>query len=188
MSYVNNIIIVHGFLSTPRHHWFQWLRQQCEDADIRVLIPQMPKPRAPRPEKWLAKLRNTIDMPNEKTWFIGHSLGCITVLRYLSSLHERLKVGGVILVSGFAEQIETHPELSDFTATPIDFDLLRKAIKHRITILSSNDTIVAPRYTVKLREQLDAELYSFNGCGHFLDCDGFHQFPALRNILRDHLK
>lgn len=188
MSYVNNIIIVHGFLSTPRHHWFQWLRQQCEDADIRVLIPQMPKPRAPRPEKWLAKLRNTIDMPNEKTWFIGHSLGCITVLRYLSSLHERLKVGGVILVSGFAEQIETHPELSDFTATQIDFDLLRKAIKHRITILSSNDTIVAPHYTVKLREQLDAELYSFNGCGHFLDCDGFHQFPALRNILRDHLK
>ncbi|ATA23304.1 hypothetical protein BIY26_20315 [Brenneria goodwinii] len=188
MSYVNNIIIVHGFLSTPRHHWFQWLRQQCEDANIRVFIPKMPMPRAPKPDKWLAQLSNTLDMPNEKTWFIGHSLGCITVLRYLSSLRGRLRVGGVILVSGFSEQIETHPELSDFTATQIDFDLLRKTINHRITILSSDDTVVAPRYTVKLREQLDAELYSFTGCGHFLDCDGFHQFPALNNILRDYLK
>ncbi|MFC3396070.1 RBBP9/YdeN family alpha/beta hydrolase [Brenneria rubrifaciens] len=187
MNDVNNVIIVHGFLSTPRHHWFQWLRQQCEDDNIRVFIPKMPMPRAPKPDKWLAQLSNTVSLPDEKTWFIGHSLGCITVLRYLSSLHEQLVVGGVILVSGFSEQVEKYPELNAFTEKNIDFSLLRKIIKHRITILSSNDEVVAPHYTMKLREQLDAKLYRFTGCGHFADCDGFDQFPALNNILRDYL-
>ncbi|PWC10152.1 serine hydrolase family protein [Brenneria roseae subsp. americana] len=188
MSSVNNVVIVHGFLSTPRHHWFQWLRQQCEDVNIRVFIPKMPMPRAPEPDRWLEQLSNTISPPDEKTWFIGHSLGCITVLRYLSSLHEQFAVGGVILVSGFSDQVEKYPELNPFTEESIDFDLLRKIIKHRITILSSDDQVVAPHHTMKLCQQLDAELYRFTGCGHFSDDDGFHQFPALNNILRDYLK
>ncbi|KAA8999432.1 serine hydrolase family protein [Affinibrenneria salicis] len=187
MGCVSNIVIVHGLSSTPRHHWFPWLRQQCENLDTRVIIPKMPMPRAPCADKWLAQLNETIEAPNENTWFIGHSLGCITILRYLSSLHERQKVGGVILVSGFFQRVEQYPEVNAFTEAKINFALLRKIIRHRITILSSNDTVVAPHHTVNLREQLDAELYQFAGCGHFLDCDGFHQFPALHNILRDYL-
>lgn len=188
MNGMNNVIIVHGFLSTPRHHWFPWLRRQCEEINHRVFVPQMPMPRAPRPDQWLEQLRHTVAAPNEKTWFIGHSLGCITVLRYLSSLHQHRAVGGVILVSGFSEQIEKYHELDAFTAQHLDFTLLRKMIKHRITILSSDDMVVSPRHTVRLCEQLDAELYRFTGCGHFSHDDGFHQFPALNNILRRYLK
>ncbi len=46
---------------------------------------------------------------DENTVLIGHSLGCVTALRFLQ--HAGQSVAGYVLVSGFDEEQPTLPEL-----------------------------------------------------------------------------
>jgi predicted alpha/beta hydrolase family esterase len=188
MSKISQLVIVHGFLSTPRHHWFNWLKARFERQGIAVFLPRLPNPRMPMLADWLATLKQTLPCPDENTWFIGHSLGCITLLHYLDSLTAHHKVGGTILVSGFSEPLPKLPQLDTFTRHVPCFSDLKAVIQQRIALLSLNDQVVPPHMTLQLSRQLSAELYSFADCGHFLGCDGFTRFPALDLILHDALK
>ncbi|NDL01173.1 RBBP9/YdeN family alpha/beta hydrolase [Photorhabdus bodei] len=181
----NNVVIVHGLSATPDHHWFPWLKDQYEKLNVNIIVPEMPESHAPFPHLWQEKLQESIFSPNERTLFIGHSLGCIATLRYISSLPDNVNIGGVVLIAGFHEKLSTLPELSTFTEEELDFCSLRQKINQRIAILSLNDEIVSPQFTLNLSQQLRAELYGFSDGGHFLDRDGFTVFPQLEKILKD---
>lgn len=183
MSTVNEVIIVHGFLSTPRHHWFRWFKAQCDDLTKHITILKMPDPRTPCCDSWLATLKERISGIGSQTWFIGHSLGCIAILRYLASLPANATVGGVILVSGFAEPVAHLPQLNAFTQNLPDLAELRQKIANRIAIVSLNDAVVPPELTLHLSKLLDADLYCFPKGGHFCDSDGYCTFPALQRLL-----
>ncbi|MBS9442355.1 RBBP9/YdeN family alpha/beta hydrolase [Photorhabdus heterorhabditis] len=181
----DNLVIVHGFLAAPNRHWFPWLKGQYERSNIQVIVPEMPESHAPSPHLWQEKLQQSIPNPNERTLFIGHSLGCIATLRYISSLPDDVTIGGVVLISGFSEELPTLPELSTFTDVNLDFRLFIQKIKRRIAVLSLNDEIVPPQFTLNLSQKICAELYGFPDGGHFLDRDGFTIFPNLEKVLKD---
>ncbi|AKH64407.1 MULTISPECIES: alpha/beta hydrolase [Photorhabdus] len=181
----DNVVIVHGLMATPDHHWFPWLKGQYERLNAHVIVPEMPESHAPSPHLWQEKLQESVPNPNEKTLFIGHSLGCIATLRYISSLPDNVNIGGIVLIAGFYEKLSTLPELSIFTEENSDFHPLIHRINQRIVILSLNDEIVPPQFTLNLSQQLRAELYGFPGGGHFLDHDGFTVFPNLEKVLKD---
>ncbi len=187
MNMPDQIVIVHGFLSTPRHHWFRWLKTQLEKQGTRVILPCMPSPRAPSPERWLSHLRACVPTPSRRTWFIAHSLGCITLMQYLASLGEGIRVGGAIMVAGFAEPVPAFPELDNFTRQHIDYGRLKNSVGRWVTLRSLNDDVVPPHFTQTLSRSLCAELYSFPAAGHFREQDGFIQFPALLAVLRDYV-
>jgi len=187
MKMPDQLVIIHGFLSTPRHHWFRWLKVQLEKQGIQVTLPRMPSPRAPNPEHWLSYLKECLPAPTPRTWYIAHSLGCITLMHYLASLEPGVSVGGAVLVAGFAEPVPLLPELNRFSQQPIDFAQLRKNVGRLIMLQSLNDDVVPPRLTKTLSGLLSAELYSFPAAGHFRDRDGFSQFPALLALLHDYL-
>ncbi len=186
MNMPDKIVIIHGFLSTPRHHWFRWLKAQLEKQGTQVILPCMPSPRAPCPERWLSHLKACVPAPSRHTWFIAHSLGCITLMQYLASLGEGVSVGGAILVSGFAEPVAAFPELDRFTRQQIDYGRLKKIVRQFVTLRSLNDEVVPPDLTQTLSRSLSAELYSFPAAGHFREQDGFIQFPALLEMLHDY--
>ena len=187
MNMPDQIVIVHGFLSTPRHHWFRWLQTQFERQGTRVILPKMPSPRAPRPEHWLAHLKQCVPAPSRRTWFIAHSLGCATLLHYLASLDRDAAVGGVVLVAGFAEPVPSLPELNGFTREKFNFDRLKNAVGQRITLCSLNDDVVPPGLTQTLSRSLSADMHSFPAAGHFRQQDGFIRFPALLEVLNQYL-
>jgi predicted alpha/beta hydrolase family esterase len=184
MNKPDQLVIVHGFLSTPRHHWFHWLKSQIEKQSIRVILPRMPSPRAPNPEQWLSHLKACVPLPSRNTWFIAHSLGCITLLQYLASVD--VAVGGIVLVAGFTDPVPGLPELNQFTQTGIDFRQVKARAGHRIILQSLNDDVVPNYLTETLSSSLSAELYSFPAAGHFRALDGFNQFPALMAVLKDY--
>jgi len=184
MNKPDQLVIVHGFLSTPRHHWFHWLKSQIEKQSIRVILPRMPSPRAPNPEQWLSHLKASVPLPSRNTWFIAHSLGCITLLQYLASVD--VAVGGIVLVAGFTDPVPGLPELNQFTQTGIDFRQVKARAGHRIILQSLNDDVVPNYLTETLSSSLSAELYSFPAAGHFRALDGFNQFPALMAVLKDY--
>ena len=97
---VRRVFIVHGWQGTPSVNWFPWLKFKLEGRGIRVMVPQLPDTGRPRMTPWVNELAKTVVVPDKDCYFIGHSLGCITILRYLESLKDQT-IGGVVLVAGF---------------------------------------------------------------------------------------
>ncbi|MDV5140288.1 MULTISPECIES: RBBP9/YdeN family alpha/beta hydrolase [Yersiniaceae] len=178
------LFIVHGFMAGPDHHWFGWLKKEAELLGMTVHIPAMPDPMAPDETAWLSALQAAVGEPDGDTWFVGHSLGCITILRYLDQQPPGRPAGGVIMVSGFSDAVPALPELEAFTRAPLDAAQLIRHIPQRIVVASLNDEIVPPALTLRLSQQLNAPFYGLPESGHFLDRDGFSELPLVAGLLR----
>ena len=178
------LIIVHGFMASPEDHWFPWLKERAEALGMAVVIPAMPDSAAPDDQRWQETLCQQVGEVDDETFFVGHSLGCITALRYLSQRPGEQRAGGIIMVSGFSEPVPVLPELDAFTAAPLDNLANLTAITHRAVIASLNDEIVAPEYSLRLSQQLNAPLYGLTDGGHFLDRDGFDTLPLTETLLK----
>ena len=77
------VFIVHGWDGYPEEGWFPWLKKELEAKDFEVYVPQLPDAENPRIYKWVPKLAEIVGVPDEQTYFIGHSMGCQTIARYL---------------------------------------------------------------------------------------------------------
>src|SRR3990167_8494541 len=93
---MKRIFIVHGWGGYPGEGWFPWLKKELETRGFVVSIPQLPDAENPRIEGWVAKLAETVNVPDENTYFVGHSIGCPTIAHYLQSLPAGVMVGGAV--------------------------------------------------------------------------------------------
>lgn len=118
---MKKVVIIHCWEGYPNYCWYPDTKKKLEDKGYEVVVPEMPETDFPKFEKWLIKLREVVEEPNENVYLIGHSLGCITILRYLESLKENEKIGGAILVAGFTDNLG-YEEIKSFFETPIDFE------------------------------------------------------------------
>ena len=110
--------IVHGWEGTPESGWNPWLKNELEKKGFTVIVPPMPDTENPEMGAWLNHLKDVVGEPDKDCYFVGHSLGCITILRYLESLPGDKKIGGAVLVAGFASNLG-YEELESFFAKPI---------------------------------------------------------------------
>jgi predicted alpha/beta hydrolase family esterase len=177
------VFIVHGYTASPQSHWFPWLKQQLETRDIHVEVLAMPDPHQPTPAIWDAAMDNLVRDHDERTFLLGHSLGCIAILRQLSRLPVSHRVGGILLVSGFDQPLHTLPELDPFMQPGYDPAHIMTLTPQRVVVASRDDAIVPYRYCQHLSEQLAAPLYSLEHGGHFLDRDGFLTLPLVHDRL-----
>jgi uncharacterized protein len=177
------VYIVHGYTAAPDHHWFTWLKKTMTTESVTVEVLAMPDSMAPEPEAWLTYMNNHVEQPDQRTFFVGHSLGCITILKYVERLDANIEVGGVIMVSGFGDTVSTLPELDGFVHQPVDYNKLIACIAERIVIAAEDDAIVPIVHSERLAQYLHADLYRVEQAGHFLDRDGYVEFPLLRDLL-----
>ena len=169
------VIIVHGWEGSPNSNWFPWLKSQIERDGGSCVVPDLPTPDLPVMEDWLEKLGEVIGQPDNKTFLVGHSLGCITILRYLERL-QKGRIGGAVLVAGFAEPLG-YPELENFFTAPVDFANVRQACSHFLVLQSDDDRYVPIRYGEQLRDELDARYILVNNAGHFNQSNGITMLP-----------
>ena len=147
----------------------------------------MPDTGSPRLDKWLPHLKAKICEPDDELVLIGHSIGTVTIMRYLETLAADQQVGKVILVAGFTDQLG-FKELENFFENPLDFS----AIKHRskngfVAIQSDNDPYVSGQYGERLKDELGAKLIIKHGAYHMsgdVDNEDSHlELPELVNEL-----
>lgn len=178
----NNIYVVHGYTSSSQSEWFPWLKEEISNRHVKIHIPNMPDSNNPHLESWLSHLRkNALDI-NENTIFIGHSLGCVTILHYI--LEKNIKIKGAILVSGFINENpmkEQATNLQEFVNKPLDIEKIKNLIPSRIVITSKDDDIVPTEATQNLAEEIDANLIILSSGKHFIARDGYTDFPVLLN-------
>lgn len=159
-------IIVHCWSGYPEYCWYPYVKRELEGRGFEIQVPAFPVTDAPNLAKWLPVLKEVVGTPDEDTYFIGHSVGCITILRYLESLAPGQKIGGVVLVAGYTDDIGFE-ELKNFFTTPILFEQIKKRAKHFVAIHSDDDPYVALKYGDILKEKLGAELIVKHGMKHF---------------------
>lgn len=75
------VFLIHGWEGYPEEGWRLWLKKELEQRGFKVIMPAMPDTATPTMEKWVPFLTQIVGNPDEQTYFIGHSLGCITILR-----------------------------------------------------------------------------------------------------------
>ena len=178
------VFIIHGYGATPQDHWFPWLKQQTSQYDISTVMIPFPNSEHPDFERWQQTLRDYVGMPDELCIFVAHSLGTISLLHYLRVMRPK-RIGGMILVAGFAGRIPGLATINDFNIdayvdrTTIDFAAIQTMTSKIYCVISDDDYIVVPKSSHSLAQQLHAQIINVEKGGHFLAADGFTQLPQV---------
>ena len=185
METVNKrVFIVHGWDGDPDEGWFPWLKKELEQKGFRVQVPAMPESAEPKIESWVSHLSKIVGDVDETTLFVGHSIGCQTVLRYLESLPVDKKIGGAVFVAGWFTlmNMETEEEkeiAKPWLETKIDFEKVKHHTKKFFAVFSDNDNVV-PRGNKKLfEEKLGAKTATEHRMGHFSGSDGVKELRCV---------
>lgn len=75
------VLIIHGWESNSREHWFLEEKDRLEKKCHEVVVPDMPHTFHPKKEEWIKVIEDF--KPNSNSVLIGHSLGGTAILRYL---------------------------------------------------------------------------------------------------------
>jgi len=183
------VFVVHGWGGFPEEGWFPWLKKELEAKGFEVFVPQMPDTENPKIQKWVPKLAEIVGTADENTYFVGHSIGCQTILRYLESLPPDNKVGGAIFVAGWFTLMNMKTDKEKEIAKPwlettIDFDKVKKHIEKIFAVFSDNDEDVPQENKKFFEERLKAKTFIEHDKGHFSGGDGIKELPiVLEKIL-----
>jgi len=179
-------VLIHGWEGYPEEGWRPWLKKELERRDFKVIVPAMPDTATPTPEKWVPYLAEIIGTPNEKTFLIGHSLGCITILRYLETLKDDEHIGGAILIAGFGQDLEYDGykgELSSFFRTSVDWGKVKEHCQKFVAIHSDDDLWVPVKHNKIFKDKLSAKVINQHGMKHYSGDDGITELPIVLNEL-----
>jgi len=176
------VFIIHGWEATPESEFHPWLKKELEAKGFEVITPEMPDTAAPKINAWVGKLSEIVGKINEDTYFIGHSIGCQTILRYLETLPVTTKIGGVVLLAPWMhldkktmkEEGEEGIEIAKpWVETPLNWSKVTSHIKGKIVaIFSDNDPYVPLTDSEIFKEKLNAKIIIEKEKGHFTDDDG----------------
>jgi len=178
------VFIVHAWNESPTSCWYPWLKQELEARGMEVQVPGMPNPAAPNIETWVSKLRELVPEPNEQIYFVGHSVGCQTILRYLEKLPDEQKTGGAIFVapwtrltglSGASQQIA-----KPWIETSINWQAAKTRCPRFFALFSDNDEWVSLSERTIFKDKLNAQTEVIANAGHF---DKMTELPEVLELV-----
>jgi uncharacterized protein len=180
------VFIVHGWEGSPDGGWLPWLKRELETKGFSVYALAMPNANHPKVGEWIDYLAKSVGELDKDCYFVGYSLGCIIILRYLETLREDQKIGGILLVAGFSSDLEPkYAELKQFTSKPVNWTKVKSHCERFVIVHSQGDYVVPVRHAHILKEKLGAELIIKQNMKHFSGDDGVMELPiALEVILK----
>lgn len=184
---MNRVFIIHGWGGHPEEAWFLWLKKELESKEFEVHIPKMPNTNYPTIKEWVSYLRNSVGKVNRKTYFVGHSVGCQTILRYLETLSENLEIGGAVFIAPWLTlaNIEKDEEkiAKPWLEIKINFDKIKKHTNNIIAIFSDDDDVVPLENKKFFEKKLNAKTFVEHNKGHFSGSDNITKIPIILNEL-----
>ena len=174
---LKKIYLVHGWGgSDSSEGWFGWLKENAGKRGFKVISFNMPNTETPVIEEWVGFLKENAKELDEETYFIGHSIGCQAILRYLETLNPEIKIKGCIFVAPWMEldknTIEEEGEESVIIAkpwmeNPIDFEKVKEHCSRFLCILSDDDPYVPLSNKEFFEDKLNSKSVIKDNEGHF---------------------
>lgn len=183
---MKRVIIVHGWSGSPEDNWLPWLRLELEKRGSQVLVPNMSDTDNPVIEEWVNKLVEVVGIPDTNTYFVGHSIGCQTILRYLETIDK--SVGGAVFVAGWfnlenLEDQEIKEIAKPWIETLINLEKVKSVLPKSTLIISDNDPYNCFEENKKKFGEIGSKIVIVPNAGHFTEEDGFQELPELLSEL-----
>lgn len=176
---MKRVFIIHGWGGHPKEGWLAWLGKELERKGLQVEVPTMPDTNKPRMEAWIPQLAQVVGTPDQETYFVGHSIGCQTIMRYVASLPSA--IGGMVFVAPWVRLpnlIEEEREIGKpWLETPIDFQKAKTNGGRIIALLSDNDGDAPVEDAGVFEKELGAQIVILHDKGHFTEGDGVTELP-----------
>jgi predicted alpha/beta hydrolase family esterase len=174
-----NILFIHGWEASPHEHWFPKAKEKFEKAGYKVYIPEMPGNYFPKKEKWLEIVGN---LHPDKNWIlIGHSLGGVTVLKYLENAQK--PIAQAILIAAPFDAMK-FGAIENFFARPpslrsgdsrraggYDWEKIKENCPKFDIVNEDADPAVPLEHGEKFAKNLNGKLHVVRGFTHFHDID-----------------
>lgn len=184
---MKNVYLIHGWGGNSEGGWFDWLKEELPKKGFKVYAFDMPNTDEPKIEEWVGYLEENIktDEINEETYFVGHSIGCQTIMRFLEKLHKHKKVAGCVFVAGWFDLINLEPEETKI-AHPwinerINFERILDHCNNYLAIFSNDDPVVPQTEIEKFKDNLGAKILIKKREGHF---DNVYKIPEILDFIK----
>jgi len=183
------VFIVHGWGGYTKEGWFPWLKKELSKKGFKVKILSMPDTEYPTIKRWVSFLKKNVKSPDKNTYFIGHSIGCQTILRYLEKLRKNEKIGGAIFVAGWFNLINLEKNevkiAKPWLEKKINLTKITAKSKKNVSIFSNNDPVVPLSDYKIFKEKLNSKIIIQRGKGHFSGSDKIKKLPiVLKELLK----
>lgn len=177
---MKTIYLVHGWGGNPQEHWFPWLKSELLKKGHRVFVFDMPETNNPKIETWVKFLEENVKILDKDTFFVGHSIGCQTILRFLEKLPKQQNIGGCVFVAGWFNLINLEPEEMEIAHpwinSKMDFSRILRHTSNFLAIFSDNDPWVHKEESKIFKENLGAKIILKKNQEHF---DSVEKIPEI---------
>lgn len=169
---MKKVYLIHGWGgNSSSEPWFSWLNEKFDEKGVGLTIFDMPNTDEPKIEEWVGYMKKNIKDIDEQTYFIGHSIGCQTILRYLEKLPKHIKIAKCVFVAPWFDLINQDEEeliiAHPWTSTKIDFPRILTHCREFLAIFSDNDPFVHLDEAEKFRKNLGAKVIIKKNQEHF---------------------
>lgn len=185
---MNKIYIVHCWDGTKDDGWYPWLDDKISNENNEVIRFNMPNTAHPKIEEWVAELDKQVNDLGEKTYFVGHSIGCQTIMRYLERKNID-RIGGMLFVASWLDLLpeainddESFNVAYPWIHTPIDFEKIKR-ITNKITCIFSNNDYFVSLTQQDVFKKLNAKIVIVNDKGHISADDGVEELDEIYDEL-----
>jgi hypothetical protein len=185
---MKKVYIVHGWDFNSKMHWYPWLEAELKKKGFKVTAFDMPNTENPKIEEWVGYLEKKIKDVDEETYFVGHSIGSQTIMRFLEKLHKHKRIKGCVFVAPWFDLINLGPEeiriAHPWTSTKIDFSRVLDHCNNFLAIFSRDDPFVHLDQAEKFRENIGAKIIIKDKKGHFTEEDGVEKISEILEFIK----
>ncbi len=185
---MKKIYLVHCWDGTSKDGWYPWIDEKLTNDNCKVIRFDMPNTANPQIDEWVKALDSKVDTLDENTYFIGHSIGCQTIMRYLQT-KEICKIGGILFVAPWLELLpeavsddESYNTAQPWLNNPIDFNKVKFFTNNINCIFSTDDYFVSLNQEKEFKNKLNAKTCIIENKGHISQDDDVYELNEILNL------
>jgi len=161
-----NILILHGFESNSREHWFLKAKELFQKEGFQVFVPDMPETFFPKKEDWVKTIEGF--HPDDNWILIGHSLGGVAILKYLEKAEK--PIGHTVLLSVPFNAMK-FGAIENFFESGFNWQKIKANCKHFDIVNEDADPVIPIEHGKNFVKNLNGKLHILHGFTHFHKID-----------------
>lgn len=179
-----DVVIIHGSFGNPYENWFPWLYKKLSDEGKNVLVPDFPTPSSQNLDSWMKVMNAYIDLIDENTIFIAHSIAPAFVVDFL--IKNKKSVKGLVAIAPFYGLINIQ-EFDEINSTFFEKDISLNDVTNYTSFIhcfySDDDPYVPIALSETFVKETNASSVIIPKGKHLNASSGYSEFQEIINVI-----